>query len=67
VSFYTGGESETISFESSGGDKKRLLNLFVWINKKETGFCCNLLLLLLFFLYMKYEYNAGILIRCVFG
>ncbi|KAH8516390.1 hypothetical protein Peur_047666 [Populus x canadensis] len=29
VSFYTGGESETISFESSGGDKKRLLNLFV--------------------------------------
>ncbi|XP_011017127.1 PREDICTED: LOB domain-containing protein 39-like [Populus euphratica] len=29
VSFYTRGESETISFESSGGDKKRLLNLFV--------------------------------------
>ena len=29
VSFYSGGESETISFESSGGDHKRLLNLFV--------------------------------------
>ncbi|KAJ6730142.1 LOB DOMAIN-CONTAINING PROTEIN 39-LIKE [Salix viminalis] len=29
VSFYSGGESETISFESSGGDQKRLLNLFV--------------------------------------
>ncbi|CAK7347445.1 unnamed protein product [Dovyalis caffra] len=29
ASFYTGGESETTSFESSGGDKKKLLNLFV--------------------------------------
>ncbi|KAJ6878645.1 LOB domain-containing protein 38-like [Populus alba x Populus x berolinensis] len=29
VSFYTGGESETTSFESSGADKKKLLNLFV--------------------------------------
>jgi hypothetical protein len=29
VSFYTGGESETTSFESSGADKNKLLNLFV--------------------------------------